>query len=405
MVVAVASMMMFASFSTFALAEDVVSDEVVSEEVVEAEVLYDENGEVIVDETLDVETQEVAEVVAEIPKIILDDAIEQALANNSSVLEAQNDLAIAAVELERNESSVKSYNKLLGYPDLSQMNQDVYSLLVLAPAMYDISYKLAEETLTLTESAVKLSVISSYYTVIADGKNELALLDAYYRAETQYNAVMSKYELGMTTKLETLSAEVELNSARSDLYAARNQTIQDKRAFNVLIGNDYDMNWSPAEQLTFEEVVFEDQVAAAAELVENSSAPKLSYYAYEMALEQYNYDSYYYHEGTYNEQITTMTYENALISYENTLNETEANALANIENLENVAEQYKIALASEDLLREIYRLSVLLYDNGFNTQADVLSAAADLSAMESARLNALTGYNVLKTSIEYGIIQ
>lgn len=75
-----------------------------------------------------------------------------------------------------------------------------------------------------------------------------------------------------------------------------------------------------------------------------------------------------------------------------------------LENLSLAREQYEVYNETQALLEEVYRLAVLQYENGLNTQNDIQAAAADLASNDSQRLNALLQYNIAKTAIEQGLV-
>jgi hypothetical protein len=336
--------------------------------------------------------------------ISLTEAMDLALANSSDVLEAANNAADAKVDWDKAADQAKSYYKMLGSPDYSRLNKDYYSLIVLTPALLEKTYDIYNYTNELQQSAAKVKAIQGYYTVVCNGKSEVASLYSYQKAQNQYATVNARYNQGMATKLELLSAQAQVNGARVALDAARATTVQSKRSLSILMGLDPETNWSPTTQLTYDPLKIQDVNAKANEMMEASPAVGIAKAQFEIATLQHDYEAGFNASFTYDGQIAELSYDTAKIQYQNAQNTAYTNAKAMLENLSLAKSQYDVYQESQTLLEEVYRLSVLQYENGLNTQNDVQSAAADIVSNDASRLNALLNYNVLKTTIEQGIV-
>jgi outer membrane protein TolC len=336
--------------------------------------------------------------------ISLNEAMELALANSSDVLEAANNMADAKVDWDKAADQAKSYYKLLGRPDYSRLNQDYYALIVLTPALMEKTYDIYVYTDELQQSAAKLKAIQGYYTVVCNGKSEVASLYSYQKAQNQYSTVKARYNQGMATKLELLSAQAQVNGAKVALDAARATTVQSKRSLSILMGLDPETNWSPTTQLTYDPLKIADADAKAKEMMEASPAVGIAKAQFEIATLQHDYEAGFNASFTYDGQIAEISYDTAKVQYQNAQNTAYTNAKAMLENLSLAKSQYDVYQESQTLLEEVYRLSVLQYENGLNTQNDVQSAAADIVSNDASRLQALLNYNVLKTTIEQGIV-
>ncbi len=336
--------------------------------------------------------------------ISLNEAMELALANSSDVLEAANNMADAKVDWDKAADQAKSYYKALGKPDYSRLNQDYYALIVLTPALMEKTYDIYVYTDELQQSAAKLKAIQGYYTVVCNGKSEVASLYSYQKAQNQYSTVKARYNQGMATKLEILSAQAQVNGAKVALDAARATTVQSKRSLSILMGLDPETNWSPTTQLTYDPLKIADADAKAKEMMEASPAVGIAKAQFEIATLQHDYEAGFNASFTYDGQIAEISYDTAKVQYQNAQNTAYTNAKAMLENLSLAKSQYDVYQESQTLLEEVYRLSVLQYENGLNTQNDVQSAAADIVSNDASRLQALLNYNVLKTTIEQGIV-
>ena len=261
-----------------------------------------------------------------------------------------------------------------------------------------------ETVAELQESAARLQVIQQYYTVACNGKSEMASLYAYEKAQNQLKTVTSRYNQGMATKLELLSAETQVNAARTALDAARATTVQNKRALSVLIGLDPETNWSPSTPLQYEAMAVGSISEKAQEMVEESPTVDIARLQFEMAALEYDYESKRTHASTYNGQILQLNYKTTEVQYANTQRNTLNSAKTMLENMELARQQYQIYMSNQEILEEVYRLAVLQYENGLNTQNDIQSAAADIVSNDAKRLQALLNYNIAKTAVEQGII-
>lgn len=356
-----------------------------------------------------------ATLTGEVKQISLDEAMEQALANSSDVLEAKNSLDDAKVNEERAREQAKSLRKMLGNPDDSQLNYSTvqlgtsmispYQAIVLAPKLYLQQLNIYTNAYELQQSAAKLKVIQNYYTVLCDGKAEVAALYSYTKAQNQLQAVESRYNQGMATKVEKLQAETQVNAARAALDAARATTVQDKRTMSILIGQDAETNWSPSTQLSYSPLLIEDVDAKVEEMVAAAPSVKIAEATFAIAELQHDFNMAGQTSYTYDGQIAEIAYDTAKIQYDNTVRQTYASAKAMLEKLSLARSQYEIYEESQALLEEVYRLTQLQYENGLNTQNDVQAAAAEIVENDAQRLSALLQYNVAKTAIEQGIIQ
>ncbi|MBQ2888326.1 MAG: TolC family protein [Firmicutes bacterium] len=344
------------------------------------------------------------ELTGEVKQISLNEAMELALANSAAVLQAANTLEDAKIDYEQAAEAGKSLNKMLGRPDKGRLNQQQYQVVVMLPEVMEKTMEIQSYAYDTQVAAAKIQVIQSYYTALCNEKAEQAAEYSYTKALNQQKTVKLRYEQGMATKLEVLQAEIQVNSAKAALDAAKTTTVQGKRNFSILIGQDAETNWTPTSDLTFEPLMISNVDAKAKEMMETSPTVGISKATFEIAELTYDFNNKFSADFTYAGQIAELTYDSAKISYENTQRQTYSAAKAMLENLNLVRSQYEIYEDSQELLEEVYRLSELQYANGLNTQNDVQAAAGDIVSNDAKRLQALLNYNILKTTIEQGII-
>ncbi len=352
-----------------------------------------------------------AELSGESRTITLDEAMALAMANSPAVLSAENDLESAKIDAQAAWSTSRSTRRLLGgksdsqIPGSTNQTQDIYALVVYAPEMRDQVVKIQEYANVLQKNLCKMQTIQAYYGVLCDEQSEHSAEMALEKARNQQNVVQSRLEQGMATKLELLQVNTQVNGAQTALEAARAKTVQDKRALSIIMGLDSETNWTPNTQLTFEPYPIVDVEAKVQEMIAMAPLVEIAEANYEVALINYDNTIRVSAPNTYKGKQAKITLQTAEIEHQNAKRVAYTNAKQMLESLSLAREQYLIYQESQELLEEVYRLAVLQYENGLNTQNDIQAAAADLAANDSSRLNALLQYNVAKTAIEQGIVQ
>lgn len=348
--------------------------------------------------------------------ISLERAMELTMSNSPDVHKAQNELKSAEVAAEQSRSQAKKVEQaveihvpasLVGNWSgaVMQKDQTYYAATVYGPAATKKAVTLRQYALEAQEAACKLQTIQAYFTVLCDGQSEVSALYALEKAQNQLRVVQSRYEQGMATKLEVLSATAQVNGANTALAAARAKTVQDKRSLNVTMGLDPETNWSPSSKLDFVPMKIADVDKKAQELMEIAPMVNIARVTFELAELSHDNSISETPAFTYAGQTAELTYDTAKVEYEHAKDTYYIGAKALIENMSLAAEQYKIYQESQGLLEEVYRLTVLQYENGLNTQNDIQAAAADIVSNDAQRLSALLQYNVAKTAIEQGLIQ
>lgn len=357
-----------------------------------------------------------AQLTGESREITLDEAMELAMANSPTVLSAENDLQAAKISASQANSTSRSAKQAVQVHLPAAMatnwsgkamleDQTYYAATFYGPEATKKGVELRTYAKELQENLCKLQTIQGYYTVLCDEQSEHSAEMALEKARNQQNVVQSRLEQGMATKLELLQANTQVNGAQTALDAARAKTVQDKRSLNVVMGLSPDTNWSPSSQLTFEPYPVVDVEAKVQEMVADSPMVKITKATLELAELTRDNDMVTKPIMTYDGKTAQLTYETAEITYNNQQRVAYTNAKSMLESLSLAREQYLIYQESQELLEEVYRLAVLQYENGLNTQNDIQAAAADLASNDSSRLNALLQYNVAKTAIEQGIVQ
>ncbi len=374
-----------------------------------------------------------AQLTGEARSISLDEAMDLALTNSPTVLSAKNDLASAEVAAQKAASQSRTAKQVAQitlptvtmptpvYTDETHTSvsyvpttsgggkamakdQTYYAATVYGPEATKKAVEIQTYAVASQEAACSLQTIQAYYTVLCDGQAEQSALMALEKAQNQYNVVESRLNQGMATKLELLSAQAQVNGARTALEASRAKTVQDKRSLSVIMGLDPETNWSPTSQLTYEPLLIKDVNEKVQEMVATSPMVQLTKVVFELADITRDNTLVSMPSFTYDGKTAELTYQTAQIEYENAQSVAYTSAKAMLENLSLAREQYEVYNETQALLEEVYRLAVLQYENGLNTQNDIQAAAADLASNDSQRLSALLQYNIAKTAIEQGLV-
>lgn len=372
-----------------------------------------------------------AQLTGEARSISLDEAMELAMTNNATVLKARNDLASAEVAAQKAASQSRTAKQVaqITLPTVTMptpvydadgnvvyvpttsgggkamaKNQTYYAATVYGPEATKKAVEIQTYALASQEAACSLQTIQAYYTVLCDGQAEQSALLALEKAQNQYSVVESRLNQGMATKLELLSAQAQVNGSKAALDAARAKTVQDKRSLNVIMGLDPETNWSPNSQLTYDPLLIKDVEEKVQEIVSGSPMVQLTEVVFELADITKKNDMLAKPSFTYDGKTAELTYQTAKIEYDNAQSVAYTSAKSMLENLSLAREQYEVYNETQALLEEVYRLAVLQYENGLNTQNDIQAAAADLASNDSQRLNALLQYNIAKTAIEQGLV-
>lgn len=356
-----------------------------------------------------------AQLTGESRDITLDEAMEMALANSPAVLSAENDLQAARISATEANSTARNVRQAVQIHlpasmatnwsgKAMQEDQTYYAATFYGPEATKKGVEANTYAKQIQEDLCKMQTIQSYYTVVCDIQSEKSAEMALEKARNQQNVVQARLDQGMATRLELLQANTQVNSAQTMLDAARATTVQDKRTLNVTMGLDPETNWAPTTQLTFEPMLFTDVEAKVQEMVADAPSVKVTAVVLELAALSRDNTMVTSPIMTYAGKTATLTYDTAEITYNNQQKLAYTNAKKMLESLSLARDQYLIYQESQELLEEVYRLAVLQYENGLNTQNDIQAAAADLANNDASRLKALLQYNIAKTAIEQGIV-
>lgn len=336
----------------------------------------------------------------------LDFAIEAALANNGKVLAAANDLEKAKLERDKVLRDAEDFYIAVGEPTPGKIDQTpaYYKVLVYAVDMAKKQVEMCEHAYDMAVASTKLSVITQYYTIANHGKTEVYTVAAYENAVRSYDNAKLLYDYGMIARVDLMGAELQMNSARQTALNSRVNTNKAKRTLLAQIGYEPTSSFSVATPMEYVPLEAMDKDAVVKDLIENSPAVAISKTSYDIAGIQYENDSRFRLDYSYNAQVALATYKSAENDYKQTMLEAKANSYNMLDTLEDAERVYTTSLAALDSVKETYEIAKLQYQYGLITFTDVKMAEAEIYSTEAQIYGALMQYCIMQTALENKII-
>lgn len=264
---------------------------------------------------------------------------------------------------------------------------------------------LAEKGKILNEEIIKFSVETNYYDVLFSKENIKVKEQNLERSKKQHDDVVAKFNLGMSTKQEILTAEANLQQANLDLENAKSDYEYKIMNFNQTIGMPLTEEINLTDKLEFEPVEAIDIDEKIAEALENRFDIIQSKENYENEKLEFDLTTSIFSLKTYKGKTALYDKEstyNELVKAENDVKLNVRKAYIDLTKAERGVQAFEKSIES---LKEAYRLSTLSYEVGLSTLLDVLNAQKALNDVELAYLQTLYNYNMCKLNFElsYGI--
>lgn len=152
------------------------------------------------------------------------------------------------------------------------------SLPVFAPAVYK-SMSLTKTDIQLAQEKARSSrldlinqVTKAYYQLMLTQDSYEVLQKSYALAEENFNVVKSRYEQGLVSEYDKISAEVQMRNVKPAVVSAENGVRLSKLQLKVLMGITEDINLVVSEKLSnYENMVFTNQLDNETFGLENNS--------------------------------------------------------------------------------------------------------------------------------------
>ena len=141
------------------------------------------------------------------------------------------------------------------------------SLPIFAPVVYK-SMSLTKTDIELAQEKARSSrldlinqVTKAYYQLMLTQDSYEVLQKSYELAEENYNVVKSRYEQGLVSEYDKISAEVQVRNVKPSVVSAENGVRLSKLQLKVLMGITEDVNLVITEKLNnYENMVFANQL-------------------------------------------------------------------------------------------------------------------------------------------------
>lgn len=232
--------------------------------------------------------------------LTLDKALEIALSDNPTIKVADQEIVLKKVankeawmnllpELSVGGSwqyTIKAPVLVLGGQEFPLGDDDVstvagtatLSLPIFAPAVYK-SMSLTKTDIQLAQEKARASrldlinqVTKAYYLLMLTQDSYEVLQKSYELAEENFNVVNSRYEQGLVSEYDKISAEVQMRNVKPSVVSAENGVRLAKLQLKVLMGITEDIDLIVKEKLNnYETLVFTNQLDNENNGLENNS--------------------------------------------------------------------------------------------------------------------------------------
>ena len=221
--------------------------------------------------------------------LTLDKALEIALADNPTIRVADQEIVLKKVAnkeawmnllpelsvsgswqytIKAPEMKLNGMSFRMGDDDVSTAaGTATLSLPVFAPAVYK-SMSLTKTDILLAQEKARSSrldlinqVTKAYYQLMLTQDSHEVLKRSYALAEENFNVVKSRYEQGLVSEYDKISAEVQMRNVKPAVVSAENGVRLSKLQLKVLMGITEDINLVVTEKLNdYETMVFTNQL-------------------------------------------------------------------------------------------------------------------------------------------------
>ncbi|GBF12286.1 TolC family protein [Tepidibacillus sp. HK-1] len=337
----------------------------------------------------------------EATELTLNQAIDLMLKDNPTMEQQKLDLEQAQVDYDKAKYNLRKLKPL--YEDKRKDSIDYLQNYRLLEVSTEFTKANAERNAQATTEGLKAQVEESYYKLLQAEqllKIKKENLDTYKKL---YETTKKKLELGLVTKQEVLSAELNVINAENDYNATKDMLTKAKMAFNVTLGKDVMDQVNLKDQLTpkeFKEVSIADAINQA---FEKRNEIKIAEYGYEMAKINFDIISKQYPEITFQYRSEKVNLDKAIKSLETTKKQIEMEVRSNYLDVKQKQSEIKAYEKSVTIAEEGLKLNQLLYDNGMGVATDVEKAQVQLDQAKVGLAQSILDYNLAVLKFEDSI--
>jgi outer membrane protein TolC len=334
--------------------------------------------------------------------LTLEKAIEIVLKDNPTIKQSELSLEQAEVKSKQIISAGKDNKKL--YSNYKREGT-IGNLLVYKLPKLNADFVLAnaKRNYEATVENLKADIEKSYFELLQlEQMNEINKEDLDI-AKDIYKKTKQKFELGLVTKQEVISSELNLKKAENSYIASENMLKKAKMAFNIKLGYDVMTKVNLIDELgykEFEGVSIADVVSKA---LINRNEIKAAEFKYE--LEKINMDitAKQYTENTYVYRDQKIKLEKALKDLNDIKKNIEMEVRSNYLDIKEKYEEIKAGEKAVELAKEALRLYQLSYDVGTAILTDVQEAQTSLLQARLGLSKAILEYNLAISKFEDSI--
>jgi hypothetical protein len=321
-------------------------------------------------------------------------AIEQAMQTNSKIQTA------------RLEAKTADINQSLAYDSAADMRGLLDRSLEASKQKYigtkqaDLTKKLNQLAVKVTENQVKLGVQQAYYNLLHAQADLELKKQSLNRAQTQLKVAKAAFDVGTKAKTDILQAEMGVAGAQAALAAAENTLEINGMKFNEIIGVDVNKKW----KLTPEN----KQIAAPAMNLQQAQEQALKQRheivqkegELELANTTVNVLEDWSMQATYNGRIAKNNVEKAKLAIEEQNRQIKTEVAEAYLNLNAARVAIDFRKKAMEAAAESYRLTNLRFENGLATTLEVIQAEEELAEKENQHLEAIRNYNLAVVNFE-----
>ena len=305
-------------------------------------------------------------------------------------------------------SSMKEAMKYMDYLDLStqyqmqesgmtEVNQDIVKL------QRDFARANIETNYQAELNKIRLDTIQTYYGLL-QAQDALRIQEENLQVQKDILALTEKkYEQGVVSKIDLLSAQNSVVKAESDVTSAKNLVAQAKMGVNMLLEQPLMQELTLTtsyEQLALPEISLTDAINSAMKQRNELTSVEFSKQVMEL-----NFNSIRYRYG-----VRSTKYKDAevqMMQVEQACELMPANIEMDIRNrYADIHAKYQAVEAAEDTLayaKEGYRIGNVTYNAGMSTISDVQQAQVGVLSANLGLSSAIAAYNQAVYEFEIAI--
>lgn len=308
--------------------------------------------------------------------------------------------SINAAEIQKQSDSANARANSESVSDMNKVNKDKDSSTSYSKSELDKAKKakeyytsMADRNYEAAKNTIKYNVNKAYYSLL---NAEEGVRIAKENEQLQNNLLVlvnQKLSLGVASKQDVLEAEINYNTAKSNLDSAEVTLAEKKISFNIELGYDemQDINLtSKLEMLKMSDLAVDQAVTDA--IANRNELYTCAFNIYSAEKELDNYKDYPKNSAKY---LTAYTNLN---SAQNSYNDKEASIKkevminsANLISSKNSAENAKL---SSEKAKESYDIYLARYKLGLATLDDVQEAQINYADTEKAYSEAILTFNL-----------